>query len=239
MRRLSDGVVLYTYSQAREMAEHDAATRTFVAPNAIYRAGEMIAAVPASPPNSFIYVGRLVPAKKPDVLLDAFIDAHQELPSSTRLVVVGDGPMMASLRGVAARSPVADRVEFLGHVSDHAILQKLYATAIASVSPGYVGLSLTQSLGFGVPMMIARDEPHAPEIEAARDGWNSFIYSPSTSESLARALIATAGRRDDSVIRGVRRSSRDCRERYSAEAMARGFVLAAEAVRRRTAAKPK
>lgn len=45
----------------------------------------------------------------------------------------------------------------------------VYANALVSVSPGYVGLSLTQSLSFGVPMLIAIDEAHVPEIDAALD----------------------------------------------------------------------
>ena len=141
---------------------------------------------------------------------------------------------MASLRAKAARSPMADRVEFHGHVSDRAALRGFYATAIASVSPGFVGLSLTQSLGFGVPMIIARDEPHAPEFKLpVKGGMQSSTLHP--SESLARALVAAEGKRRDWYSRREE-ISRDCRDRYSAEAMASGFLCAVEAVGRRIGA---
>jgi glycosyltransferase involved in cell wall biosynthesis len=219
MRRLAKGVIVYTRTQQRELSECDTPGRVFVAPNALYLAEFIQPAEPPSPPDSILYVGRLVPAKKPEVLLEAFLRIHQELPTGTRLVIVGQGPLLSPMRDRASEVPEA-RVEFLGHVSDVDALRRLYGRAIVAVSPGFVGLSITQSLGFGVPMLISRDEPHAPEIEAARHGWNAFMYAPSSPESLARALLQTAlnggwgwaSRADISA---------DCRNRYSAEALAR------------------
>jgi hypothetical protein len=80
-------------------------------------------------------------------------------------------------------------------------------------------------------MLVSRDEPHGPEIEAAQHGWNAFIYAPSSPESLGWILLQTA------VDGGWRRAtpaeiSADCRDRYSAEAMVDGFVQAIQAVGR-------
>lgn len=230
MRRLADGVIVYTQTQQRELSECHPRERVFVAPNALYPAAFMWPAEPSSAPDSFLYVGRLVPSKKANVLLEAFLRVHQDLPPGIRLVIVGDGPLFDSLRARAAEVPQA-AVELLGHINDVEILRKLYRHAIAAVSPGFVGLSITQSLGFGVPMLIARDEPHAPEIEAAREGWNAVIYSPSSAEALAQVLLRTA---IDGCQRWPTRGeiSAVCRDSYSAEAMADGFLHAIEAVAR-------
>lgn len=229
MRRLAAGVIVYTESQARELVARDPRTRTFVAPNALYRAAEMTPAISPELPTSFVYVGRLVAPKRPAALLDAFVRASAELPLETRLTFVGDGPLMIALREAADRCGLGNRIEFLGHVSDMTALRATYASAIASVSPGFVGLSITQSLGFGVPMLIARDEPHSPEIEAARDGWNALFYSPSTPGALARTLVTIANARNEWFARREE-ISRDCRQRYSAEAMADGFLTAVATV---------
>jgi glycosyltransferase involved in cell wall biosynthesis len=228
MRRLADGVIVYTQTQKRELVEGHPRERVFVAPNALYPAVLMRPADPDPAPDSFLYVGRLVPSKKADVLLEAFLRVHQDLPSATRLVVVGDGPLLDQMRARAAGVPQA-AVELLGHITDAGTLHNLYRHAIAAVSPGYVGLSITQSLGFGVPMLIARDEPHAPEIEAAREGWNAVIYAPSTSEALAEVLLQAA--REGCQHWPTRSEiSAACRDTYSAEAMADGFLGAIEAV---------
>lgn len=228
MQRLASGVIVYTQTQGLELSEGHSHERVFVAPNALYPAALMCPAEPSSTPDSFLYVGRLVPSKKPDVLLEAFLRVHQDLPPGVRLVIVGDGPLFDSMRARAAECPGA-AVEMLGHIKDVEALRHLYRHAIATVSPGYVGLSITQSLGFGVPMLIARDEPHAPEIEAARDGWNSVLYAPSSAEALAVMLLQTA--RSGSEVWPTRGEiSASCRDGYSAEAMADGFLQAVEAV---------
>lgn len=229
MWRLANGVIMYTHQQANELREADPRARVWVAPNAIYSADTLSPADGDQPPTDFIFVGRLVPAKKPDVLVEAFRLALGRLPAASTLIVVGDGPMARPLRDAAASLP-PDRIDFTGHVADPAKLRALYARSMASVSPGFVGLSITQSLGYGVPMIIARDEPHSPEIEAAVEGWNADFYAPSTPEALADAMAAVAARPADRAQRAL--ISAACRERYSAEAMADGFIQALNGVAR-------
>jgi glycosyltransferase involved in cell wall biosynthesis len=220
MRALADGVILYTTQQADELRSVAGRTRIFVAPNAIYRSAEMHP-TEGQERTDFIYVGRLVGAKRPDLLMSAFILALDRLPPNVRLVFVGEGNLDQELRERAS-SLSANRVVFHGHVADPARLRSFYARAIASVSPGFVGLSITQSLGYGVPMIIARDEPHSPEIEAAIEGKNAWFFEPTTAPNLADALVAMASRPFDASARAA--ISADCRHRYSAEAMADGFV---------------
>jgi glycosyltransferase involved in cell wall biosynthesis len=226
MRALADGVILYTHQQADELGAVSDRRRVFVAPNALYRSAEMEPAE-GQDRTDFIYVGRLVAAKKPDLLLSAFQLALDRLPASTRLVFVGEGDLEEALRE-RARSLPADRVVFHGHVANPARLRAFYARAIASVSPGFVGLSITQSLGYGVPMIVARDEPHSPEIEAAIEGRNARFFQPTSVPKLADALVESALRPVGDAVRAE--ISADCRRRYSAEAMAAGFIDAIRAV---------
>jgi len=221
MRRPADGTLVYTEQQALELAE-TGERNVYVAPNALYRWSDMVPAL-AERPTDFLYVGRLVPEKRPDLLLSAFVSAIDRLPPQTRLVFVGDGPRSARLREVAD-SLAKGRVLFEGHISDPDQLRAIYARSIASVSPGFVGLSITQSLGYGVPMVIARNEPHSPEIEAAVEGWNAIFFSPTSSAALADALVAASLQPAAPSLR--RAISEDCRRRYSAEVMAEGFIEA-------------
>lgn len=225
MRGLSDGLVVYSRTQGRELTGARPRRPLFVAPNAIYRRSQLEPADHADP-RDFLYVGRLVTQKRPEVLLQAFSLALDRLPVGSRLVFVGEGPMEGPLRKAAASLP-AGRVVLEGHVADPEVLRGLYARSIASVSPGYVGLSITQSLGFGVPMVVARDEPHSPEIEAAIEGFNCRFFAPTTAEALAKVMIAMA---EDAPTWVARRAAiaEDCRTKYSVEAMADGFISAIE-----------
>jgi glycosyltransferase involved in cell wall biosynthesis len=227
MRRFADVLVVYTETERRELSERSPGTRVFAAPNALYRARDMqpVPPMPGAPP-AFVSVGRLVPLKKPGLLVDAFLAARPSLPDGTTLTFVGEGPLRGELEARAASANAA--VRFLGQVDDLGRLRDAFAPAVASVSPGAVGLSIVQSTAFGVPMIVARDEPHGPEIEAARDGDNGILVGSDDPAALAAAMARVAAERDRWLARRDEISA-DCAARYSAEAMAERMLEAIEA----------
>lgn len=218
-RRLATTLLLYTNRERSELALRMPNKRIIVAPNALYRAQDMRPA--KGHPSVFIYSGRLVSRKKPGLLLAAFIDAVQDLEPDIGLVFIGDGPLRPSLESEAKAA--SGRVHFRGAISRHDVLAYEYADAIASVSPGYVGLSLIQSIGFGVPMIIAQEEPHSPEIEAAREGFNTQYVTANSVEALRQGLIdVAAGRHEWFHRREV--ISAHARVNYSVDLMVLGFL---------------
>ena len=216
MRRLADAIVVYTESQSRELARVMPSASIAAAPNALYSRAEHPFRAPTSPARDIVFSGRLIDAKKPMLLVDAFLAVRDSLPADARLVVMGDGPLREALERRA--STAGDQVVFEGTVTDYDSLERIHGRALCSVSPGYVGLSLVQSLWFGVPCVIARDEPHSPEIEAAVEGANAVFVASDSSEELGSALVEMAAR---DAMWAERRSAiaAECRDRYSVEAM--------------------
>jgi glycosyltransferase involved in cell wall biosynthesis len=89
-------------------------------------------------------VGRLIPRKAVHELL-AIV---REVPSAkVQLVIIGDGPERPKLEALAKTWQVADRVHFLGNVSDEAKFQVLNIADIY--------LSSTQHEGFGLVFLEA------------------------------------------------------------------------------------
>jgi glycosyltransferase involved in cell wall biosynthesis len=82
-----------------------------------------------------------------------------------------------------------------------------------------------------VPALIARQEPHSPEIEAAVDGVNTVFFTSDSVASLRDALVALVAERELWIGRR-REIARRCADRYSLDAMADAFVDALSAVRR-------
>lgn len=227
MRRLANTLIVYTETEARELAAAHPHVDVVSAANALYRKRELTPAITTKPPGDLVCVARLTPAKKPGLLLDAFLLALQSLPADTRLVFVGDGQLRAELTAQSEHARVEDRVVFAGHRSTLEGLRAVYAHAVASVSPGYAGLSLIQSLGFGVPMIIARDADHAPEIEAAIEGDNAVYFSPNSPEALASAIVAVVEDRRYWVSRRAD-IAESVKSRYTIDAMVESFVNALE-----------
>lgn len=227
MRRLASGLVLYTESQKRELVRrHGQPESIFVAPNALYSAREMYAS--SAEARDFIYVGRMIRAKKVDLLVQAFQEFVPQAPDA-HLHLVGTGEELGSLQRLVEEQSIPN-VVFHGHVADPDRLRALYRSCVAAVSPGYVGLSITQSFSFGVPMIIARDEPHSPEIECAVEDVNCRFFESDSFASLAeqmRYLYAHLESRltlSESIVA-------DCKARYSVERMVAGFRSAFEAQR--------
>lgn len=219
MRRLSDGTITYTYSNRADAERELPGSPVWVAPNALYRLSELRRAMPGSGARTdVVYVGRLEPAKKVALLIDAFA-ASGLTSSGVSLVIVGTGSESEALRERVGDLRISDAVDFVGWVDGPDALKTIYDRAFASASPGFAGLGLTQSLGFGVPMIIADEEPHSPEIELASTGAVRWARSDSVA-SFAEALHDTWSARDlvpderarDAVLAG-----------YCAEVMAMGL----------------
>jgi glycosyltransferase involved in cell wall biosynthesis len=218
LRRLANGLIVHTETEARELRHRMPGASIVAAPNAIYPRASFVGRPPGAVPREFLFVGRLVHEKKPDLLLQAFAVAASRLPEAFRLTFVGDGPLRHELAARSQELGVATRVTLTGHVADYARLQEFYARALASVSPGYVGLALTQSLSFGVPMIIARDEPHAPEVEAATEGFNSLFFDSDSAHDLAAALLRIVDE-SEKWLRLAPAIAEDAASRYSVELM--------------------
>lgn len=232
--RLCNGFIAYTESQAQSLRERYRFLTVWVAANACVHAEDCVPLhAEIDEVDSILYVGRLVKAKKVRLLLEGFIQARQtgKLPDSIRLVFVGDGAERTALEEMVEAAGLTQRVEFAGHVGDVAKLREYYRRAICSVSPGYVGLSATQSFSFGVPMLVARDEFHSPEIEACQKGFNAEFFQSDDVNSLASALEEMY--RDKRTWFAKRKDIAEwTRSKYSFQAMAESFQAAISSLQR-------
>lgn len=224
MARRSDGVICYTESQADIVRRVLRRIPVSAAPNACLARVECGVSGEEAKRDAIIYVGRIVREKKIELLIRGFAAAcHAATMFEARLLIVGDGPERPRLEALAADLGVVGRVSWLGHQSDVAVLRAAYAQAFVSVSPGYVGLSLTQSFGFGVPALIAKDEPHSPEIEAAREGVNARFFASDDAVDLTAKLLGAW--KEWRGIEGQRRElAAWTAESYSFEKMADRFI---------------
>lgn len=225
MRRLADVLVVYTETEAQTARSLRGSHRVVAAANALYSKAELGPPPAVDRTTDFVYVGRLVEEKQPGILLDAFGRALAQLPADTRLVVVGDGPLRSSLESATHERRLSDRVVFEGHVSGVDDLRRIFRSAIASVSPGTAGLSVIQSLGFGVPTIVSDHAQHGPELEAAVEGDSAIFFDGTSSAELEAALVAVAARRDEWLSRRTAIASRIA-DRYTIEAMTAAFVSA-------------
>lgn len=225
MRKLADGTVLYGFDSVIPAQKDIPNQPVWVAPNALYPAEALYSARADNDAKAIVYVGRLVAEKKVDLLIKAFAQVAHQL-GDVQLRIVGAGDALPELKKMTERLGISEKVEFTGSVTGVDKLREVYSDAFCSVSPGYVGLSLTQSLGFGVPMLVADDEPHAPEIELERFGGVARFKE---DDDIALASLILSVFQGETTFPPPEKLAAPIKANYSAESMARGLLESLDA----------
>lgn len=225
----SEAALFYCYRHLEEVAARGVdRANLYVAPNTItVPVAKICTATDAR--DSILFVGSFSARKGLDRLLRVFAKALPELPASVKLILVGDGPEKPKLRVLAERLGIANRIETPGLVSDPAALAPYYARAMVSVSLSQAGLSVLQSMGFGVPFLTLQGSVSGGETLNIIDGVNGMIVADD-DESIAAALVTSTT--DSLRAAAMGAAARDHYLRYATiENYAQGFFDALEGTR--------
>jgi glycosyltransferase involved in cell wall biosynthesis len=132
-------------------------------------------------------VGRLVPQKGFDLLLEAFARVAPSFPE-WELRIAGDGPERDALEDLARRLGVAGRVRLLGRVEP--IEGELRAAQVFVLSSRFEGFpnALAEAMAHGLAV-ISSDCPSGPS-DLVRDGVDGLLVPPEDAGALAEALAA-------------------------------------------------
>jgi glycosyltransferase involved in cell wall biosynthesis len=149
--------------------------------------------VPAHPGSAlprvrFGIAARLVPEKDHFTLLRAFAAVAAEIPGA-ELQIAGDGPLRDRLISFAQELNLANRVTFLGAVSDTPLfMSQLDIFVLSSLNEG-LPVALLEAMAAGLPVVATRA---GGVEEAAVEGHNAYLSAPGDSIGLAQAMIRMA-----------------------------------------------
>jgi glycosyltransferase involved in cell wall biosynthesis len=148
--------------------------------------------------ETVLFLGRLVPKKGVELLLEAWRQVHARRPQA-RLVVAGSGTPSyeARLRASAQRSSdIAGSVDFTGFVSGAAKERRL-ADADLFVLPSHhenFGVAVLEAVAAGLPAVVTPAVQLAPWIESQGLG----VVAERTAGALAAAIV---GALDNAALR--------------------------------------
>jgi glycosyltransferase involved in cell wall biosynthesis len=138
-----------------------------------------------------VSVGRLVPIKRLDVLIDAVALARAGgVPM--RLAVVGDGDMRPELERRAADAGIADAVRFTGFRSDLPAIAAAADVAVLTSDNEGTPVALIEAAAAARPA-VATDVGGVRDIVTPQTG---LVVPPGDAAAVARALGQIAGDRD-------------------------------------------
>lgn len=137
---------------------------------------------------TLIFIGRLNPVKRLDMLLDAILILKKK-NEIYNLVFIGDGPDSNHLKAVAEKLGIQRQVWFYGACYDERINAELIYNADLCVAPGNIGLTSIHALTFGCPAITHNNFSHQmPEFEAIKEGLTGAFFEYGNINSLAAEI---------------------------------------------------
>lgn len=122
-----------------------------------------------------LFVGSLDPRKQIEKLINAYSNIRNEIPQDIKLVIIGDGILLDSIVKLVNEMDLESHVYILGRLTKSDDLVPYYRRAIVSVSFGQAGLSVLQSMGFGVPFITQKTAISGGEKSNIIHGVNGFL----------------------------------------------------------------
>ncbi|MCW3057118.1 MAG: glycosyltransferase [Solirubrobacterales bacterium] len=145
-------------------------------------------------PEAFVTVcvRRLVPRMGVGSLIDAWARIADELPASSVLLIVGEGPLRTDLAERVAQLGLSTGVRMLGRVSDEELLDVYRAADVAAVPTvafeGY-GLVVLEAAACGTPSIVS-NVGGLPEATTPLD--RSLVVAPGDTEALGERIKAAS-----------------------------------------------
>ncbi len=219
--------VHFTSDAEREEAERLGRWRSVVVPLGI----EQPAATPkrADPgaPLTFLFLSRIHPKKRVDLLLQAFAETRRGIPSA-RLLIAGTGAQayVRELNQLATQIGIGEAVTWLGHVTGTdktRVFEQSHAYVLPSINENF-GIAPVEALAAGLPVIVSRGVAIHREVEQYQAG----IVVDDTTRSLADAMLQLANLQTLAVMALNARNL--ARAKFSTANMQRGLLTMYEQV---------
>ena len=135
-----------------------------------------------------VYSGRLVPIKRVDLLIDAFISIAAERPEWD-LLIIGDGPERAALQARVADA-LKSRVTWAGFIDDAKTVATLYRASDVLVLPSdFEPWAVVINEAAAAGLAIVASDVVGAAAELVRDGVNGHVFPAGDAAALRAALL--------------------------------------------------
>jgi glycosyltransferase involved in cell wall biosynthesis len=132
-------------------------------------------------------IGRLVPEKGMDLLVEAFGDAFPHGDEPVKLVIIGVGPEEAGLRRSAASDP---RIAFISAQGEIARCYRAFDVYVSAARFEPFGLTILEAMDANCPMIVTKTDGPREFLKDERVLW----ADPNDVATLTRQLSAAAAR---------------------------------------------
>jgi glycosyltransferase involved in cell wall biosynthesis len=185
--RYLDRVVFYT-----EKSRTIALERKLIPPQKAYWANNTLDntaiekhyqfTLPGTEIFTLLFIGRLIPSKRIDVLLTYFDKLKENLPKKRlALEIIGDGPEAYLVKKAVEKDSA---IKWHGTLVNEAAIAPIMRKANVVFIPGLSGLSVNHAFLYGRPYVTINSDRHGPEIHYLESGFNGLILKGEIEKDL-------------------------------------------------------
>jgi glycosyltransferase involved in cell wall biosynthesis len=136
-------------------------------------------------PHRLIHVGRLVPWKRVDMLIESLAALKHKF-TDAELVIIGYGPQEKELKSLVKKLHLEDSVKFIGGVYDPATLGKYLLSSAVYVLAGMGGISIVDAMAFGRPIICSVCD--GTEKHLVFEGYNGMYFTNGDGKDLTAKI---------------------------------------------------
>ncbi len=178
-----------------------------------------------------VAVGRLVPVKRFDVMIEALLRLKTRIPD-LRAVIAGEGYERPNLEKLIRRNGAGEWISLPGYIDQSELIdlyRKAWVVASSSLREGW-GMTVTEAGACGTPSVVSRISGHK---DAVIDGESGILFD--TEDQMVEALDSVLT--DDVLRKRLSMGAIDRASEFTWDATSRQTLaaLAAEKLRRRSA----
>lgn len=157
LAKKADANIFYTRNAKNSFATKGIKSQKLFTANNTFDVGDRIKSFKNPIKNKILFVGSFDRRKQLVVLIKSFKNILNSIDENINLVLIGDGDEKIEIEKLINNLNLKNRIILTGKINEPDRLREFYKEAIVSVSYGQAGLSVLQSLGFGVPFITHAD----------------------------------------------------------------------------------
>lgn len=125
--------------------------------------------------RNLLFIGTLYLEKGLLSLLNSYLEANETDNSIPKLIIVGGGEQLCLVKEWVKSNRLEEKIELLGPIYDRHEKARIFQQSLACISPDQAGLSVLESLGYGVPFITSKDAITGGESFNIHNNFNGIL----------------------------------------------------------------
>lgn len=139
--------------------------------------------------DSIMFIGMLYPQKGLQILLDAYKEAYKKNKELVSLVIVGGGKPLSEVKQWVEDNHLSKVINVLGPIYDNEKKADIFQHSLACISPKQAGLSVLESMGYGVPFITDANAITGGEAFNIKHGENGLRIEALDVDKMTEILL--------------------------------------------------